>query len=351
MGDRSVFLYDETGQWFPFLNGLVGDVILETDSEKAVRLILENEFDIVFLNLYGVDDTQLTGLNMLRTIRMKDIFTPIVVFTSDDTNHLLRNAYDAGCDWYFIKGKDSSSEMRYLMDRYASQEIVRPRKRLHSIFRALSSDEIDVPVMCFNDNPIVDYRENGEILTLSSMSAKQRDYLSLFLKGVSKKDFSDVTIRTKVIETIRDCFISGGKATIPSFESFIRNDDSAPVEDFFLHGIKLELIELFYQIPKEKRIEFEGIKRFIKNAGLTISKYLPVDVIMDGSRKKIVREGVTYIPVIVENSFDIQAYVPEKQFDFLPQIPHKFKAVKRKFFIGEQVPADIMIMDYYELER
>jgi len=346
----TIFLYDETREWHSFLKENVGEVECETDADVALSKLLLEEYDMAFINLYGSEDGSLAGLELLKKLRKADYFTPVVVFTTDESNRYIKEAYDAGCDWYFIKGMDSASEFAYLLDRYTSPDVLLPRRRLRSIYKALVSDE-PVPVLRFEDNPVVSYRKKGDVLSLTEMSDYGRKLLGYGLNSLAKRNLADREVREKSMNMILPFFIKGGGDTLPSVQSFVENGDRSLGNDFYENGLKLEIIELFYQTDLEKHIDYSGINRMIKKTTHSINKYMPVDVVIDDTKETILREGVEYLPVIVENSYDISGYVPSSQFAHLPEIPRKFKAIKKKYFFGETHPESLQLFDYFEVEK
>jgi len=345
-----IFLYDETSGWNSFLKENVGEVKCEADPDVALSRILLEEFDIAFINLYGSEQSSLTGLDLLKKVRAKDNFTPIVVFTTDESNRYIREAYDAGCDWYFIKGMDSPSEFSYLLERYAAPEIVRPRGRMRSIFNALMSGE-PIPVLQFRGNQTVRYREKGDVLTLSEMTEVDRKMMAMGLSNLVKKNLADRSVRESLADFILSFFIKGGVSALPSLKDFVDNSEGLFTDDFFHSGLKLEIIELFYQTDVERRLDYAGVSRFIKNCTRSIERYVPVDVLVDKNKPQIEREGVEYISVIVENSLEIQGVVPVSQFSHLENIPSRFKAVRKKFFHSENRPELLLVFDYYEVVK
>lgn len=347
----SVFLYDETSLWLPFLRKYVGEVEFETDYDTALDLMLSKEYDLAFINLYGSEPSQMKGLELLRTARLTENFTSVVVFTTDESNRFIREAYDAGCDWYFIKGMDSASEFSYLMDRYASPQMITARKRLRSIHKALVDESEPIPVLRFHDNPTVSYREKGDVLTLTEMSPEDKRLLDLFLIQFVRKNLDDITVREQISKLILSFLIRGDSAGIPSMTLFVDNDGDMLTDDFYANGIKLEVIEMFYETPLEKHIDFSGVRRLIKNSGHIIDRYMPVDVVLDESVARLTYDGDELLPVIVENSYDIRGYVPASQFCSPTDIPHKFRAVKKKYYYGEKRPENILILDLYELDK
>jgi len=343
----AIFLYDESSRWKSFLKENVGEVECETDPDVSLSRILLEEFDIVFINLYGSEPGSLTGLDLLKKVRVKDNFTPVVVFTTDESNRYIREANDAGCDWYFIKGMDSVSEFTYLLERYAAPEVLLPRKRLRSIYNALVSN-IPVPVLHFEDNPVVSYRKNGDVLYLTEMSEYDRRLLRYGLSTLSKKNLADSEVRKNSLNLILPFFIKGNEYSLPSLNSYIENDEPTLAGDFYENGLKLEVIELFYQTDMEKHIEYMGVDRTIKKTSNSVNRYVPVDAILDVSGKNFFRDGVEYVPIILENSYDITGCVPSAQFSHLPEIPPKFKVVKKKFFYGEERPESLLVFDLFE---
>lgn len=342
-----IFLFDETSQWNSFLKNYVGDFESETDADVAFSRMLIEEYDIAFVNLYGSEPGELTGLELLKKLRKKDSFTPVVVFTTDESNRYIREAYDAGCDWYFIKGMDSASEFKYLLERYAAPQVLLPRKRLRSIFNALVSGE-PVPVLHFEDNPVVSYRKNGKVLYLTEMSEYDRRLLEYGLSTLSKKNLADREVRKNSLNLILPFFIKGNEYSIPSLNSYLENDEPTLARDFYENGLKLEMIELFYQTDLEKHIDYMGVDRTIKNTSHSVNRYVPVDAIPDVSKNNFVCDGVEYVPIILENSYDITGCVPSTQFSHLPEMPSKFKVVKKKYFYGEERPESLLVFDLFE---
>ena len=74
-----------------------------TDGEIALQSILEGKFDMIILDL-GLP--KMSGLNVLKTIRAKNITVPVIILTALGSLQDRVKGLDAGADDYLIKPFD-----------------------------------------------------------------------------------------------------------------------------------------------------------------------------------------------------------------------------------------------------
>ena len=71
-----------------------------SSAQEALRLLYEAHFDLVLMELQGL---QMNGFELLRDIRRRYMFLPIIILTSRNDRESQMRAFQLGCDDYQIK--------------------------------------------------------------------------------------------------------------------------------------------------------------------------------------------------------------------------------------------------------
>ena len=121
-----------------FLLELQYDITTTFSGEEAISLVFEQKFDLLLLD---INVPGISGLELLKELRDKEIYTPTIFITSLNTISDVENGFNAGCDDY-IKKPFELKELELRINNI---------KRLH---------HLEESVIKITDNITFDPREN-----------------------------------------------------------------------------------------------------------------------------------------------------------------------------------------------
>ena len=88
-----------------FLLSLNHNVTSLFDGEEALELIYDNKYDLLLLD---VNVPNITGFELLKSIKENEINIPTIFITSLNTNDDMKKGFKIGCDDYLKKPFDLS---------------------------------------------------------------------------------------------------------------------------------------------------------------------------------------------------------------------------------------------------
>lgn len=156
-----------------FLNYKGFETTSVEDGEEALKCIDKNFYDLYIID---INIPKISGLEVLKYIRQKDLTTPIIIITASLELENLKIAYKNGCDEY-IKKPFYLEELEIKIDKFCSQS---DKKECIKI-----SDNI------FYDIDCEELRINEEIKRLRK---KEKRLLTILLQNINK------TVLTETLE-------------------------------------------------------------------------------------------------------------------------------------------------------
>lgn len=148
-----------------YLENLNYEVVSVYNGQDAIESIYENNFDLLLLDVNVPD---MSGFEILKSVREQDISTPAIFITSLNSMDDLEEGYDSGCDDY-IRKPFALKELKLRV------ETILKREFFHS-----KSTKIDIDKNIYYDT-------SSEILSVDSkdiqLNNKEAKLLKLFLQN------------------------------------------------------------------------------------------------------------------------------------------------------------------------
>ncbi|WP_198306209.1 response regulator transcription factor [Arcobacter vandammei] len=143
------------------------------DGEDALDLIDKNSYD---LYLIDINIPKISGLELLKYIRQKDLATPIIIITASLELENLKSAYKNGCDEY-IKKPFYLEELEIKIDKFCKCE------NKEEIIKIKDNISYDIK----NEELIIDEK-------IKRLRKKEKRLLTILLQNLNK------TVLTQTIE-------------------------------------------------------------------------------------------------------------------------------------------------------
>lgn len=183
------------------------------DGEEALDFLAAGEFDAVIMDIMM---PKADGISVLKTMRSKNITTPVLLLTAKDSISDRVAGLDAGAEDYLVKP--------FSFDELLARIRVLIRKNA-----GLSSNSISVGDLVLDTNKKTVTRDGNEII----LTAKEYDLLEYLMvnKGI-------VLSRDKIENHIWNFDYSGGTNIIDVYILYLRKKIDVPFDKKLIHTVK-----------------------------------------------------------------------------------------------------------------
>lgn len=168
------------------------------DGVEGEYLIMTNDYDCILLDIML---PKKDGLTLLREVRAKKIFVPVIMLTARDTTHDITEALNAGCD-------------DYLRKPFAFEELV---ARVRALIRRASAEKSSViEIDDLQLEPATrDVQRGGKKIELTSKEFALLEYLM--------RNSGRVLSRTIISEHVWDLHFDSGTNIVDVYINYLRN--------------------------------------------------------------------------------------------------------------------------------
>ena len=204
-------------------SGINASLNIESNAEDGLRNLLENSYDIIFLDykLPGED-----GLELLKKIRQKGISQPVIIITSQEDEALAISMVKAGADDYIPKS---------LVTVDGLVQIIRSTLRYHKLSREKQKAQDDLETLEINLKSIIEsssiiiFQVNNEGV-FELLEGEAGKFLGSDQKQVLGKSIFEVFKDNLSLQEVIKCALAGNKVknTVQIDES-IFDIDCTPV--------------------------------------------------------------------------------------------------------------------------
>ncbi|MCX4091947.1 response regulator transcription factor [Nocardia sp. alder85J] len=174
------------------------------DGAEGLWLARENPFDVIVLDIML---PQLSGYEVVRRLRARDVSTPVLVLTAKDGDYDLADALELGADDYLTKP-------------FSFVVLI---ARLHALLRRRATPQ--QPALLRADDLVLDQAQRtvhrgGDLLTLTP---REFGLLRFFLrhKGIA-------VTKTEILQNVWDAHYDGPENVVEVYVGYLRKKIDAP---------------------------------------------------------------------------------------------------------------------------
>ncbi|MFW9787748.1 MAG: PAS domain S-box protein [Candidatus Thorarchaeota archaeon] len=220
------------------------DISFCSSSQKALRKLKQDNFDLIVSDHEMPD---ITGLNLLETLRRKGEDIPFIIFTGRSREDLAITALNLGAAYFVKKGGDSESqyaELAHIIQKtYDQVQDSRALQKSEMMYRTLVHSMHDLVLVQDKNDCYVQYHGgNKELLHLPP-----KEFLNKHLSEVLPGYVSKILLQTA--DEVRN----SKETSICEFNLSIRNQDRWFEAKLSLHEDRESVVTVVRDITKRRR--------------------------------------------------------------------------------------------------